>query len=147
MDRRLRQIALFGLLAGLTTSTALAQNGRPVDPAASGESALLRALDKVTTRRTDLEIPVGDRVRFGTLEIQVDYCRTRPPEEKPESFVLLTVTERHNDQESIVVFDGWMLASLPGLNPLEHPVYDLWAIGCRMPATETEQPGGSDGQE
>ncbi len=81
MDCRLRQIAIFGLLAGLIATPALAQNGRAVDPAASGETAVLRALDKVTTRRTDLEVPVGESVSFGTLEISVDYCRTRPPEE------------------------------------------------------------------
>jgi hypothetical protein len=147
MDCRLRQIAIFGLLAGLIATPALAQNGRAVDPAASGETAVLRALDKVTTRRTDLEVPVGESVSFGTLEISVDYCRTRPPEEKPESFVLLTVTEKDTNEQAVVVFDGWMLASLPGLNPLEHPVYDLWAIGCRMKPAAGAQDGGSDGKE
>ena len=144
MDRRLRQIAILSLLAGLTTPPALAQSGRAVDPAASGETALLRALDKITTRRTDLEVPVGGSVTFGTLEIAVEYCRTRPPEEQPESFVLLTVTDKDIDQESVVVFDGWMLASLPGLNPLEHPVYDLWAIGCRMKEEQSGQAGNDD---
>lgn len=138
MDRRLRQIAILGLLAGLIAPPVSAQSGRAVDPASSGEVALLRALDKVTTRRTDLEVPVGESVTFGTMEIAVDYCRTRPPEEPPESFVLLSVTEKDIDQEPVVVFDGWMLASLPGLNPLEHPVYDLWAIGCRMTAEQSD---------
>lgn len=139
MDRRLCQIALFCVLAGLIGTAASAQSGRAVDPAASGEVALLRALDKVTTRRTDLEVAVGETVTFGSLDIQVEYCRSRPPEEPPESFVLLTVTDKATEREPEVVFDGWMLASVPGLNPLEHPVYDLWAIGCRM---KGEQGGG-----
>jgi hypothetical protein len=143
MDRRLRQIALLGLLAGLTAAPVWAQSGRTVDPAASGETALLRALDKVTTRRTDLEIPVGETVTFGTLEIQIDYCRSRPPQEAPESFVLMTVTDKATAGEPEVVFDGWMLASVPGLNPLEHPVYDLWAIGCRMKGER----GADDGKD
>lgn len=28
------------------------------------------------------------------------------------------------------IFSGWMFASSPALNPLEHPVYDVWVIGC-----------------
>jgi len=31
-------------------------------------------------------------------------------------------------------FKGWMYASSPGLNPLEHPVYDAWLIACRTAA-------------
>jgi hypothetical protein len=29
------------------------------------------------------------------------------------------------------VFKGWMYASSPALNPLQHPVYDAWLITCR----------------
>ncbi len=55
--------------------------------------------------------------------------------------MLLTVTEKDTNEQAVVVFDGWMLASLPGLNPLEHPVYDLWAIGCRMKPAAGAQDG------
>jgi hypothetical protein len=26
-----------------------------------------------------------------------------------------------------------MFASSPGLNPLQHPVYDAWVVACRNP--------------
>lgn len=29
------------------------------------------------------------------------------------------------------IFSGWMFASSPGLNSLEHPVYDVWVIDCK----------------
>ena len=29
------------------------------------------------------------------------------------------------------IFSGWMFASSPALNPLEHPVYDVWVIDCK----------------
>lgn len=32
--------------------------------------------------------------------------------------------------EGINIFRGWMFASSPALNPLEHPVYDVWVIDC-----------------
>ncbi|WP_416900065.1 MAG: DUF2155 domain-containing protein [Minwuia sp.] len=146
MDRRLRQIALFGLLAGLSALPAAAQTaGGQLDYSKSGEVAILRALDKVTADHTDLEVPVGSTVRFGTLEITVDYCRSRPPQEQPESFVLLSVRDLSPERDIAVAFEGWMLASMPSLNPLEHPVYDLWAIDCRMPRPADEETQKADG--
>lgn len=29
------------------------------------------------------------------------------------------------------IFTGWMFASSPALNALEHPVYDVWVIDCK----------------
>ena len=104
--------------------------------------AVLRALDKITARITELQVPVGDRVAFGTLEILVKYCRSRPPIETPESFVYLEIDEvgRRANAETKRVFSGWMVASSPALNPLEHPVYDVWVIDCK-----TEEPEASSG--
>jgi len=33
--------------------------------------------------------------------------------------------------EGINIFRGWMFASSPALNPLEHAVYDVWVIDCK----------------
>lgn len=30
------------------------------------------------------------------------------------------------------VFKGWMFASSPSLNAMEHPTYDVWVIDCKM---------------
>jgi hypothetical protein len=30
------------------------------------------------------------------------------------------------------VFTGWMFASSPSVSAMEHPVYDVWVIDCRM---------------
>ncbi len=140
MDRGLCKIAFLGFLACLTGPfAASAQSTATPGADRSGEIAVLRVLDKVSARHVDLQVPVGQTVEFATLDIRVDYCRSRPPEERPESFVLLSITERAPDREDIQVFDGWMLASLPSLNPLEHPVYDLWAVDCLM-----EQPAEND---
>ena len=32
------------------------------------------------------------------------------------------------------VFHGWMFANSPGLNPLQHPIYDAWLIACMASA-------------
>ncbi len=35
------------------------------------------------------------------------------------------------------IFRGWMFASSPALNALEHPVYDVWVIDCTTRAVES----------
>jgi hypothetical protein len=35
------------------------------------------------------------------------------------------------------IFRGWMFASSPALNALEHPVYDVWVIDCKTRAVES----------
>jgi hypothetical protein len=29
------------------------------------------------------------------------------------------------------IFHGWLFASSPGLNAVDHPTYDIWAVDCR----------------
>ena len=29
------------------------------------------------------------------------------------------------------IFRGWMYASTPGVNPVQHPVYDAWLVACK----------------
>ncbi len=101
-----------------------------------GSLAILRGLDKVTARTRDFEAPVGETVRFGSLDVTVRYCRKRPPEEPPEVFAFIEVVDRRTDgfgetAEGERIFSGWMMASSPALNALEHGVYDVWVIDCR----------------
>lgn len=157
MDSRLRQIALLGIALGLTalpTAPTRAQiigegQGETFDAArsedATGRIAVLRALDKVTARTVDLEVPVDEPVRFGTLIVTVRYCRTRPPEEPPETFAFLEIDEEPDSRAAVRLFTGWMIASSPALNPLEHPVYDVWVVGCRHPAPP--EPEAETGEE
>lgn len=101
-----------------------------------GSIAVLRGLDKVTARTRDFEAPIGEEIQFGALSITVAYCRKRPPEEPPEVFAFLEIEDRRTDgfgvsTEGELMFSGWMFASNPALNALEHPVYDVWVIDCR----------------
>ncbi|MHA1539192.1 MAG: DUF2155 domain-containing protein [Alphaproteobacteria bacterium] len=87
----------------------------------------LRALDKVTARITDLKVPLGGNVSFGTMDITARTCKKRPPEEPPESAAFLEIKDRKTVD---TVFSGWMFASSPALSALEHPVYDVWVLDC-----------------
>ncbi|MCR9128846.1 MAG: DUF2155 domain-containing protein [Alphaproteobacteria bacterium] len=131
--------ALALALCAVTAAPALAQDSQSGQSARSsqpGSVAILRGLDKVTARTRDFEAPVGEEVEFGALAITVQYCRRRPPEEPPEVFAFLQVDDRRTDGfgaeiDGERIFSGWMFASNPALNPLEHPVYDVWVIDCR----------------
>ncbi len=90
-----------------------------------------RALDKVTARITELELPEGEEVRFGSLLITARHCESRPPEEPPETFAFLEIDDVYDDNRRRI-FSGWMMASSPALNALEHPVYDVWVIACKI---------------
>lgn len=92
-------------------------------------TAVLRALDKVTARVMTLDVTVGAPTSFGRMEILVRKCVTRPPEETPESSVLLSVDKTVGDTKTRI-FDGWMFASSPDLSAMDDPVYDLWVLSC-----------------
>jgi len=108
-------------------------------------TAVLQGLDKVTARVTTLRANVGETVRFGTLEIIVRHCDKRPPEETPESTAFLDIWEVRPGEAVLDLFRGWMFASSPGLNALEHPVYDIWVLGCENIISNSDDKAASDG--
>ena len=114
--------ALTAVCALLLAGHAAAQ-----EPAAPGKGVVLRALDKITTEVRDLELANGDSAAFGSLTVELGECRY--PEENPASdayaFLVIRATETGK-----VLFSGWMLASSPALNALEHPRYDVWVLRC-----------------
>jgi len=111
-------------------------------PAAAipGKAVRLQGLDKVTARTITLEATVGQTVTFGTLEIVVRACDRTPPTEPPESVVFLDIYETRPGQDRIDLFHGWMFASSPALNALEHPVYDVWVLECLTDLPVTDGP-------
>lgn len=111
--------------------------------------AVLQGLDKVTTRITTIEAPLGETVRFNTLEIIARSCDKRPPEETPESTAFLDIWEIRPGEPVQGVFRGWMFASSPALSAMEHPVYDVWVLDCKNPITSESKPplDSSDDEE
>lgn len=114
-------------LAGACAALAAALSG----PAgAQSRIAVLQGLDKVTARISTFAAPIDRPVRFGTLRIVARHCRKRPPEEPPETTAFLEIDEVRAGAPPARLFSGWMFASSPALSSLEHPVYDVWVVGC-----------------
>ncbi|WP_193182585.1 DUF2155 domain-containing protein [Nisaea sediminum] len=97
--------------------------------------AVLQGLDKITARISTFEIPVDQTGHFGTFLITPRACRQKPPTETPESAAFLEIDEQKPDEEQARLFTGWMFASSPALNAVEHPVYDVWLLECRSAST------------
>ena len=103
------------------------------------DTAILQGLDKVTARVSTINVPVGNAVRFGNLDIIVHECDKRPPEETPENAVFLDIAEIRSGEAARNLFRGWMFSSSPALSALEHPVYDIWVLNCEnSQSSETE---------
>lgn len=106
--------------------------------AATGTGAVVRALDKVSGMRTDLEIASGESAGFGRLSILLSECRYPADNPEGDAYAQLVVFYEGQDEP---VFAGWMVASSPALSAMDHRRYDVWVLRCTMDAPE----GNSDG--
>lgn len=114
----------------------LANPVRAAVPSEERGIATLRVLDKITARVEALDIPINRPFKFGTLVITVRTCRGTPPEETPEAAAFIDVMEIKPEAGEASVFRGWMFASSPALSAMEHPLYDLWVVGCKNSSTK-----------
>jgi len=118
-------VAAFTLASGLEVDLASAETLKnPI--------AVFAALDKVTGRISHLEIPMNKTVAFGALKVTPRVCDTRPPTEAPNTASFVEVDEVKLTGEVQRIFTGWMFAESPGLNAVEHAVYDVWLKGCKQ---------------
>jgi hypothetical protein len=101
---------------------------------------ILGGLDKVAARTAKFEVNLKQKVFYNTLIVTALACKTRPPEEPPESAAFMEIQERKPDGTVQKIFSGWMFASSPALNALEHPVYDVWVISCKTVPAKTASP-------
>jgi hypothetical protein len=103
-------------------------------PPSGGSSLLMRGLDKLTGRPTNIIAPIGRPVQFATLTITARFCYSTPASETPETAAFVQIEDHRPDQTARRIFSGWMYGSSPGLNGVEHPLYDVWAISCNNTA-------------
>lgn len=136
--RSLRHLAIL-LLLGLVAMPLLPRSGSAAD-SLEGDIVILRALDKVTARTKDLFVPIDETAVFGSLAVRPRKCLKRPPEEPPETSAFLEISEVREEDDNLPLFTGWMFASSPAINALEHPVYDVWVIDCKISEPVTPSP-------
>ena len=90
-------------------------------------------LDKIMAVTTNFEAKIGEEVKYGGLIVKADVCNTKPITEDPKTASFVEIDEVEKDGKKKRLFSGWMFAESPGLNGLEHPIFDVWLTGCRDP--------------
>ncbi|WP_319022309.1 DUF2155 domain-containing protein [Pseudooceanicola spongiae] len=121
------------LVAAVFAAGGLAGASQAQEEVSLGTGVVLRGLDKIDANTTDLEIPNGQSARFGSLEISLRDCRYPVGNPSGDAFASLDIRETEGGQ-SKDLFDGWMIASSPALNALDHFRYDVWVLRCTVPA-------------
>ncbi|HWG03443.1 MAG TPA: DUF2155 domain-containing protein [Beijerinckiaceae bacterium] len=93
-------------------------------------TATFAGLDKITGRIISFEVAIDETVQFGTLQITPRVCYSRPPTEAPRTDGFVEIYETDAEKNFKKIFSGWMFADSPGLNGVEHPIYDVWLTDC-----------------
>src|SRR5208282_4872028 len=149
--RSILSCALISCALGVVAGPALADK-------ISNPTAVFDGLDKITGRIITFELAINETVQFGTLQVTPRVCYSRRLTEQPQTDGFAQVDEIDENKQEKRIFSGWMFADSPGLHGVEHPIYDVWLVGCKggttvireAPAAEasTEAPdnpfGGAD---
>jgi hypothetical protein len=97
------------------------------------KKASFSGLDKITGRIINFDEDIGETVQFGALRVKTDACYTRPATEAANTDAFVEVDEITLQGEVKRIFSGWMYAASPGLHGVEHPIYDIWLVDCKVP--------------
>ena len=93
------------------------------------QGAILRGLDTLTGDLVDMELVNGGEAQFGALRVEMKQCRHPEDNATGEAYAYLVIKDQDKP-----VFEGWMIASSPALNALDHPRYDVWVLRCKTSA-------------
>ncbi|MBB3310549.1 hypothetical protein FHT78_002293 [Rhizobium sp. BK196] len=118
-------VSLLALSAGLLSNQA--QAARIDNPV-----AVFSGLDKITGRITTFDVYVNETVQFGALQVTPKACYSRDQSEAQKIDGFVEVDEITLDRKIRRIFTGWMFADSPGLNAVEHPIYDVWLKDCKQ---------------
>ncbi len=116
----MRVLAL--IMLGLCATQAMAQRAH------NASFAELRWLDRITGEQGDVVLAIGQRANLGNLSVVVEECRYPAGSISQDAFAYLDIQQPDAQKQW---FAGWMVASSPALNGLEHPRYDVWVLRCK----------------
>jgi len=123
-----RKLAAAAALAALSVLPA----GQASAARISNPVAVFAGIDKITGRITTFDVYVNETVQYGALQVTPKVCYSRDDAEAQKIDAFVEVDEITLDRKIRRVFSGWMFADSPGLNAVEHPIYDVWLTGCKQ---------------
>ncbi|HEU4987461.1 MAG TPA: DUF2155 domain-containing protein [Rhizobiaceae bacterium] len=128
-------IAALSAFLGPLSSVEAARVENPV--------AEFTGVDKITGRIITFDAYLNETVQFGALQVTPRVCYSSAEDEEPKTDAFVEVDEITLDRKIRRIFTGWMFAESPGLNAVEHAVYDVWLKSCKeksdVPPPEASQ--------
>ena len=133
----------FGWAAGLAAAFAALPTVASAVDKIPNPVAVFSGLDKITGRIITFDAYIDETVQFGALRVTPRVCYTRPQTEMPQTDGFVEVDEITLENQIQRIFTGWMFAASPGLNAVDHAIYDVWLTDCRL-SSQVEPPPGFD---
>ena len=97
----------------------------------NGEFTEIKVLDKVSSKNKLIKLKNGVNFNHKDLLIKSIKCKNSEFDDNPEITAYIQVKDlRNKDNNDVFVFNGWMFSSSPSIASFDHPVYDIWLIGC-----------------
>ena len=122
---RLIIIFIFLLLCLFNTSKIIAENDL------QGKFTTIKILDKISSKNNQIKLINGEESKYKDLFIKSMKCINSEFDDDPEIIAYIQVKDLTNkDNDDVFVFNGWMFSSSPSIAPFDHPVYDIWLVGC-----------------
>ena len=91
----------------------------------------IKILDKISSKNNLLKLKNGELIKFKDLSIKSLKCKNSEFDDNPEITAYIQVKDlKNNNRDDVFVFNGWMFSSSPSITSFDHPVYDIWLVGC-----------------
>ena len=91
----------------------------------------LQILDKISSKNTLVKLKNDELITFKDLSIKSFKCKNSEFDDNPEITAYIQVRDlTKKDKDDVFIFNGWIFSSSPSITPFDHPVYDIWLVGC-----------------
>ena len=96
-----------------------------------GNNTDIKVLDKISSKNILVKLKNGKEIKHKDLLIKSIKCKNSEFDDNPEITAYIQVKDlTSRDKDEVFVFNGWMFSSSPSITPFDHPVYDIWLVGC-----------------
>ena len=96
-----------------------------------GSNTEIKVLDKISSKNTLVKLKNNRELIYKDLSIKSIKCKNSEFDDNPEITAYIQVKDLTNkDNDDVFVFNGWIFSSSPSITPFDHPVYDIWLVGC-----------------
>ena len=97
----------------------------------NGNKTDIKILDKISSKNELIKLINDKEFIYKDLAIKSIKCTNSKFDDNPEVKAYIQVRDlTKKDRNNVFVFNGWMFSSSPSIAPFDHPVYDIWLVGC-----------------